>query len=232
MNRKIIVFLSVLIVMFTALALPPSRMVFAEKQITPTVIIDAGHGGIDGGAVGETGATEKKINLEIAKKMRAMLGIFGYDTLMTRIGDDYAYENGNTIREKKISDTKARVEMINNTKNAYLISVHLNHFSQEKYFGAQVFHTNDNNAKTVAENIQETLRRGVDKNNKRLSKEVGKNIYIMNKINCPGVLVECGFLSNPREEKLLQTEDYQKRIALSVSVGFADGYKEVKNYEN
>ena len=232
MNRKFIVFLSVILVMFISLLLPSSRNVFSGQEATPTIIIDAGHGGMDGGAVGKSGVEEKALNLEIAKKLRAALGFLGYNTLMTRENDGYAYEDGNTIREKKISDTKARVELINETKNSYLISVHLNHFAQDKYFGAQTFYRNDKGAKIVAEHIQETLRSGVDKSNKRVAKEVGKDIYIMNNINCPGILVECGFLSNPNEEVLLQTEDYQKRIALSVCLGFADGYKEVENYEN
>ena len=231
MSRKFIVFLSVLTAVFISLILPSTRTVFSKQEMTPTVIIDAGHGGIDGGAVGSSGVEEKQLNLEIAKRIRALFGFFGYETLMTRVDDDYAYNEGNTIREKKISDTKARVRFINDTGNACLVSVHLNHFSQGKYFGAQTFYTKDNMAKTIAEHMQETLRLGLNKNNKRVSKEVGKNIYIMNNINCPGVLVECGFLSNPQEEELLQTEEYQKRIALSVAIGFADGYKEVKENE-
>ena len=151
---------------------------------------------------------------------------------MTRNGDSFITNDGGTIRERKVSDIKARVELVNNTKNPYLISVHLNHFQDDKCYGAQVFYTNDDSAKTVAEHIQDAMRLGVNKNNKRVAKEIGKNIYIMNHINCPGVLIECGFLSNPSEEQLLQTEDYQKIIAMSVAVGFTDGYKEVKNYEN
>ena len=232
MNRKFIVFFSAISVIFLSLLLPSTHTVFSQQEKAPTIIIDAGHGGMDGGAVGKSGVEEKQLNLEIAKRMRALFGFLGYETLMTRTDDGYAYEDGRTIREKKISDTKARVQFINDTKNAYLISIHLNHFSQSKYFGAQTFYTKDNMAKTVAEHMQEAFRLGLNKDNKRVSKEIGKNIYIMNNINCPGVLVECGFLSNPREEELLQTEDYQKRIALSAVLGFEDGYKEVEKYEN
>ena len=232
MNRKFIVLLTVSVAVLISCCLPLPRAVFSHQDESAIVVIDAGHGGIDGGAVGKSGIEEKQLNLEIAKKLRTMLGFIGFDNKMTRENDMYVTEDGKTIREKKISDTKARVELINNTPNAYLISVHLNHFSQGECSGAQVFYTSDKSSKVIAEHLQENLRLGIDKNNRRVAKEIGSNIYIMNNINCPGVLVECGFLSNACEEQLLQNEDYQRKIALSAAIGFADGYREVKNYEN
>ncbi len=220
MNRKIIVFLTVFIAAAILYALPSFRPAFSQGGSYDVIIIDAGHGGFDGGAVGISGVEEKSLNLEISEKLQALLGFLGYDTVMTR-SDDKALNEDDTksIRVKKISDIKRRTDMVNELKNARLVSIHLNHFSLASCKGAQVFYSDNEDSKRLADAVQDSLRRGLDKDNKRTPQKAGKNIYLLSNVNCPAILVECGFLSNPREEKLLQDEDYQRKIALSIAEG-------------
>lgn len=181
-----------------------------------TIIIDAGHGGEDGGAVGVMGTTESMINLLIAQKLDQLLAFFGNKTQMIRNTDISVHTDGDTISERKISDLKNRVDLVNRIEPCILISIHQNHFSQEQYSGAQTFYSALPNSKILAEEIQEQLRFALDSNNHRPVKRA-ESVYLLDRVRCPAVLVECGFLSNSREEQLLNDPTYQTKISCAIS---------------
>ncbi len=191
----------------------PAISTFSENTIK-TIIIDAGHGGEDGGAVSENGILEKEVNLKISQKLEHILNLFGVNTEMIRRDDSSLGENSSElIRNRKVKDIRRRVEIINNTPDALLISIHQNSFPQENCKGAQVFYSERNEeSKVIAEFLQEELRNVLNKNNLRKAK-TDSSIYILNNVNCPAILIECGFLTNKEEEKLLASEGYQKKIA-------------------
>lgn len=176
-----------------------------------TVIIDAGHGGEDGGAMSCTGILESQINLDIALRLRDLCHLFGYKTRMIRTSDVSVYTEGNTIATKKVSDLRQRVRIVNETDDGILISIHQNTFPIEKYSGAQVFYNDEAGAKALAERMQSAFVQTVNPGSNRKCK-TADGIYLMEKVNRPAVLVECGFLSNPEEEALLRTQKYQQMI--------------------
>lgn len=177
------------------------------------LIIDAGHGGEDGGASAASGAKESQINLEIALRTEALAALIGIPTRMIRSEDVSIHSEGcETIAQKKVSDLKNRVKLVQTTPNAILLSIHQNHFSMPKYYGTQVFYNGNESAKTMAALMQADFQSFVDFKNKRKSK-VAESVYLMQNVNCPAVLVECGFLSNSREAELLQNDEYQKKLA-------------------
>lgn len=188
-----------------------------------TVIIDAGHGGEDGGAVGKNEMLEKEINLAVSQKLELILNLFGINTDMTR-RDDISLSSDSTVplRKRKVSDIKKRVEQIVNTPNAVLISVHQNSFPQDEgCHGAQVFFsTNNVESKNLAEKTQNTLKKGIDNRNNRVEKESDSSIYMLKNVNCPAILVECGFLTNNRESELLMTDAYRLKLAACIATGF------------
>lgn len=182
------------------------------------VIIDAGHGGEDGGATGISGVSEAMLNLEISLRLRDLLSLCGIRTSMIREKDVAVYTEGcRTISEKKVSDLKNRVKTVNETPNAVLVSIHQNFFEQSKYDGAQVFYADTEHSSQWAEQTQQLLRDCLDKGNRRECKP-SRSVYLMEHIHCPAILVECGFISNPAEEKHLQESDYQKKIACAICV--------------
>lgn len=188
--------------------------VLAERVPVPrsnTIIIDAGHGGEDGGAVSCTGRLESTYNLEIALKLNDLLHLLGYRTRMIRTKDISIYREGNTIAAKKVSDLKERVRIVNETENAVLVSIHQNTFSDSRYRGAQVFYGPKGESQSLAEAMQCTFCSTVNpESNRKIKKADG--IYLMQQIDCTGVLVECGFLSNPQEEALLRSHAYQLKL--------------------
>ena len=181
-----------------------------------TVVIDAGHGGEDGGAVSVTGVYESKLNLEIALRLNDLLHLLGVRTAMIRTEDVSVYTEGSTIAQKKVSDIRHRVALVEQTPNALLVSVHQNQFSEAKYRGAQVFYAKTDGSQALAEQLQAALAVQVDPNNHRACKQA-KDIYLMEHVSCPAVLVECGFLSNSAEEALLRDAAYQKKLAAAVA---------------
>lgn len=205
---------------FTGLSLLGSRAfgavrVYRDALAMPqtTVVLDAGHGGADGGAVSCTGARECEINLAITQRLDDLLHLLGCPTLQLRQGDtDLASADAASISEKKVTDLKNRVARINQQADAVLVSIHQNQFSQSQYRGAQVFYAPNTESRAFAALMQQNLRAGLDPANKRECKP-GSGIFLLEKIECPGILVECGFLSNPGEEALLRSKDYQKRLA-------------------
>ena len=196
--------------------------VFSSEQTCPTLVIDAGHGGFDGGAVGSNGTTEQDINLNIARSLQALAQCFGYSAKMTR-EDEQAldYVEGRSIRENKVADIKARERIAEETEHAVFLSVHLNKFEDPQYFAAQVYYSiNHADSQVLAEEIQQCLIDGIQNNNIRRAKPAAAAIYLMKNLQCPAIIVECGFLSNPEEEAALCDPAYQKRLAICIFKGY------------
>lgn len=206
----------VVLILFIFTAFYGSQAVTVINQNSPiintqTVVIDAGHGDPDGGATSCTGVLESDINLEIAIRLNDLCRFLGINTTMIRQTRESVYTSGNSISSKKISDLKNRVELINHTDGAVLISIHQNHFYDSQYSGAQVFYGNHSESKQLAQSIQGEFVRCLNPGSRRKAK-LSSGVYLMEHINCTGVLVECGFLSNPEEDAKLQNSDYQIRI--------------------
>ena len=184
----------------------------------PTVIIDAGHGGEDCGAIGKNGVLEKDLNLSIALELQKMLEAAGIPTRLTRDCDTLLYDkNSDYHGKKKILDMQARRQIINQYSNAVFISIHMNSFPQEKYSGLQVYYSpNTQNSEQLAQYIQDTVRSNLQHNNDRKIKSSEDNIYLLNDTPHPSVLIECGFLSNREECELLCEASYQKRLSMCI----------------
>lgn len=186
-----------------------------------TVILDAGHGGEDGGASSDSGVQESQLNLAITLRLEQLLTLCGMQTYMIRSTDTAIYSgNCSTITEKKVSDLKNRVKIVNSISPAILLSIHQNHFSEPKYDGAQVFYADTDGSKLLAQQTQEMLRSVLDPGNRREIKRAD-TVYLMEHIICTGILVECGFLSNPKEAMRLQEDEYQKKLVCAVGCGLA-----------
>ncbi|MEG1720976.1 MAG: N-acetylmuramoyl-L-alanine amidase [Pseudoflavonifractor sp.] len=192
-----------------------------------TVIIDAGHGGEDGGAVGASGVPESGINLAIARKLDDLLALYGVPTKLLRETEQSIHSgDAITLRQQKVSDLHNRVDLIAQTPNGLVISIHQNKFGNPKYHGAQVFYAN--NAQPFAAYTQMLLRAVLDPENSRVATKIPSSVYLMSHITCPAILVECGFLSNPAEDYLLQTDGYQTKIAATLAASYLqfDGLSE------
>lgn len=188
----------------------------APVERTHTIIIDAGHGGVDGGASSCTGVLESNINLQIALKLESLLNLMGFQTKMIRTTDESVYTEGESIAAKKVSDLKNRVNLVNSTPNAVLLSIHQNHFSDSKYHGAQVFYATTENSAELAKTMQSSFVDNLNPgSNRRAKKATG--VYLMQNIQCTGILIECGFLSNPEEEAMLRIDAYQKKICAVIT---------------
>ncbi len=186
-----------------------------------TVVIDPGHGGADGGAVSVTGVNESELNLAIAEKLDLILAFYGVRTVMTRTTEELDYSaDSNTIHEKKVEDQKRRLSLVESVDNALLISIHQNNYPSGGPFGAQVFHAPTDGSKMLAEAMQQLLVDKLNPKNRRTAVKIPSGIMLLNSVTCPAVLVECGFLSNAGEEKLLRTETYQLKLASVVAAGY------------
>ena len=193
-----------------------SRTVTIMAELQPVkrdrcIVIDPGHGGEDGGAISCTGKSESGFNLEISLRLRDLLHLLGYDTRMIRTTDTAIYTKGETLAQKKASDLKERVRIANETEGSLLLSIHQNQFPESQYSGAQVFYSRTPGSDLLAEALQEAFAVTVNPGSQRQSK-ITSGIYLMEHIACTGVLIECGFLSNPEEERKLASPDYQKKL--------------------
>lgn len=202
----------------------------AYEQELPTIIIDAGHGGEDSGAVAN-GLLEKDINLDIAIKLRDFLTSAGYTVIMTRETDISIYDSSaSTTREKKVSDLENRLSIINSSENNILISIHQNKFEQTQYYGAQIFYSANNSESAVlAEYVRQSVTGLLQPDNSRELKAADNTIYILNNATVPAIIVECGFLSNYDEAQKLSDDDYRTKMAFAVFCGFLDYQKENSN---
>lgn len=184
------------------------------------IVIDPGHGGVDGGAVSCTGAPESRYNLEISRRLSDLCVFLGYETILLREDDVSLYTKGETIAQKKLSDLKERLRIIQETEDALLLSIHQNHFPDPVYSGAQVFYGNTPGSKDLAETLQESIRSHLDPGNHRRPRKI-RGIYLMDRIRCTGVLIECGFLSNHQEEAMLRDPAYQKKLCAVIATGIS-----------
>ncbi len=200
----------------------PAISVLAPGGAGETVILDAGHGGADGGAVSPSGVIESDLNLQIAKKTYELFAFFGQDAVMTRTGPDGLYDPDSlTVRQKKVADTRNRVELINSYQPATLISIHQNILpNAPKVHGAQIFYNTQPHAQELANTMQTVLNSSVNVGNAKTETAISKSVYIMSHVNCDAVLVECGFLSNSAETALLQQSDYQRKLAAAIVCGY------------
>lgn len=186
------------------------------------LVLDAGHGGEDGGAVSPDGVPESGINLQIVRKAEGLLVFLGRSVRLTRTGEEAIYSpEAQTLREKKVSDLKNRVALINALPHAVLLSIHQNSMPQHPaVHGAQVFSNPQEPAAGLAQSIQQALNLTVNTGNEKTAKAIGDSVYLMKHITCPGVLVECGFLSNSDEAQLLRQPEQQKRLVAAIVAGY------------
>lgn len=201
-----------------------SRTAMVPAPERTALILDAGHGGEDGGAVSVTGAAESQLNLAIVLKLDAVLGFYGQPAVLLRQEDVSLHdEDARTLRQKKTSDLHNRVELVEQIDSAVLVSIHQNSYTEQRYHGAQVFYAPTQGSQELAEHLQTALREGLDPENARQAKPIPDTVYLMNHVTCPAVLVECGFLSNPAEEALLRDDTYQRRLAAVLAAGLLTG---------
>lgn len=197
---------------------PASVTVTASVGGQWTLILDAGHGGEDGGASTAAGDKESDINLAIVQKTQALMIFLGVEPRLSRETDISLHSGGaETIRQKKVSDLKNRVALVESTQGAILLSVHQNHFTDSRYSGSQVFFNSDDISRQWGESTQEVLRQILSPGNDRKAKPMPDGIYLFDHIDCPAILVECGFLSNGEEAALLLSGAYQRKIAIALA---------------
>lgn len=183
---------------------------------TKTIVIDAGHGGIDGGAVADDGTLEKDLNLALAKSVERVLKYLGANVLMTRT-DDVMYAEPSSPH-KKLDDLTHRIKTAEGAGDVVFVSIHMNKFPVPKYSGLQVYYSKQNSeSKLLADALQSAAAQYVQRENTRQTKAAGDEIYLLSKLNCPAVLVECGFLSNPDELAKLKTDEYRNKLAAVIA---------------
>lgn len=194
------------------------RGVVSSNEKAVHIVIDAGHGGEDGGASAADGTLEKTINLAIALPLGDMLHILGFDVSQTRTEDVMICSEGSTLRERKVSDIKNRLTLMEQGDVA--VSIHQNKFSQNQYHGAQMFYATANpNSKVLAETVRSSVVSLLQPSNTRELKKGEDTVYLLKHATVPLVLVECGFLSNENECAQLKTRDYQRQMAFAVAGG-------------
>lgn len=212
---------TVILVLLLSLTIGGNRVITVISENSPVdikkfIVVDAGHGGVDGGATSCTGVLESQFNLEIAQKLNDLLNLLGIHTIMIRDTDRSVYTEGETIAQKKVSDLKERVRIVNSTENGLLVSIHQNLFSDGKYSGAQVFYAPTEGSQLLARSMQNAFIHTINPTSHRQEKKAD-SIYLMQHIKHTGVLVECGFLSNPQEEYLLRTKEYQQKVCVVIA---------------
>ena len=222
--KKIIKIASIMMLSFLVLNI--SLLKVNAEENNKVIVIDPGHGGIDGGAKSENGVIEKDINLSISLKTKAALESKGYKVIMTRSEDVGLYTEGKKVREKKIEDLGNRVKIKKDNKCDAFISIHQNMFPQKNCKGAQVWSANNEPSQKLGRIIQQKFKEEVDQNNKREAKVAKKEYKILNDgYEGASVIVECGFLSNPEECELLGKDDYQNKIANTLANAIDEYFK-------
>lgn len=194
-----------------SITLPTSQ----TKERSPVIVLDAGHGGEDGGATGVNGILEKDLNLSLTNALAALLRGAGYTVVQTRTEDRLLYDANAKKGHKKQSDLENRLKIAEKYENAVFISIHMNTFPQESCQGMQVWYSqNDASSKVLADALQSRVRSLLQPQNNRRTKAATSSIYLLKKAKCPAVLVECGFLSNAEECALLSEPSYRQKLAL------------------
>ena len=212
-----VAFMAICFVLISARGSGYARRVSANARESVTVIVDAGHGGMDGGATAQDGTVEKDINLSIALKLRDMLDTAGYNVIMTReTDDDISDSSAKSVRRQKVSDIKNRMKIIEQTPDALFVSIHQNHYGGPSYSGAQVFYAGTEGSAQLAKLLQERLVSTLNPGSNRKCKK-SDGVYLMEHIDCTGVLIECGFLSNAEDEAKLSCATYQKKLCCVIA---------------
>lgn len=229
-TKKDIIFYSIMVLTILVAIITPMNFVNTQKLNTTSpnlsqeikIVVDAGHGEPDGGAVSENGVKESDLNLQIAQKLKTKLEEIGVEVIMTREDANNiapASEQQNKIRQIKTSDLNNRVKIANESGATILVSIHMNKFEDSKYRGWQTFYSkNSEEGKKLAESIQASIGEVIEIENKRTALKI-EGIKIIDKSTIPAVIVECGFLSNSEECSLLQDENYQKKMAEGIKIG-------------
>lgn len=230
LNKKKILYLlsciTISVIFFTYQSTPNVIETSSTPVSNHVVILDAGHGLPDGGAESADGIYESDINLSIVEKLQKLLESSGCTVILTRSDENGIYElDADTIRKKKISDMKNRVEIGNHSNSEIFVSIHLNKIPQTKYSGWQTFYQADNeNSLNLATHIQNNLNYTLQRENNRTPAKV-PDIYLSKHLEIPFTIVECGFLSNQTECSMLQTENYQEILAWGIYTGIMDYFK-------
>ncbi|MBP3577760.1 MAG: N-acetylmuramoyl-L-alanine amidase CwlD [Lachnospiraceae bacterium] len=200
-----------------------------KNNSIPVIVVDAGHGGKDPGKVGANDELEKDINLSIALRLKSLLEQNDVIVVLTRAEDkDLASEQA---QNRKNEDLRARAKLVEETAPAVLVSIHQNSFPDESVDGAQVFYySGSEKGKLLGNIVQERLKKEIDDGNHRIAK-ANKEYYLLKKAECPAIIVECGFLSNPKEAELLTTEAYREKIAFAIALGIMEYINTVDTIE-
>lgn len=192
----------------------------AGENAHRVVVIDPGHGGEDGGAVGADGTVESTVNLAVSLRLEALFAFLGQETVLTRSDDASIHTEGGTMHQRKVSDLKNRVALVNETQGAVLVSVHQNFLpGAPRVHGAQVFYNSVDGSQALAQAVQDGLNLAVNPGNAKNCKKIPDTIFLMKNVTAPAILVECGFLSNVEETARLQTAAYQTRLAVCIAAG-------------
>lgn len=231
-----IILISALILILLVLSLVNNRYMAIPSFLTggkKIIGIDPGHGGIDPGAIGVSGTREDEINLSIALELKKIFEEEGFIVILTREDEKGLYtEKSKTIKEKKTEDLKNRQKIIEKGNCDLLLSIHLNSFSDPQYYGAQTFYKKDcEKSKKLAYMVQSELKDNLDKENNRMPQE-REEVFLINDISVPAILVECGFLSNSNEEELLKIKNYQNKLAEAIYTGVNKYYDNIENNKN
>lgn len=222
-----LVFIAFLGVMFgVSLRFLPVRNTFFSRTEKRVIVVDAGHGLPDGGAVGVNGTVEQEINLKVSLKVAEVLKSKDFDVVLTREGEEsLAFDEDSTIRHMKVEDMKKRRDIINESDADLFLSVHMNSFPDESAHGLRFFYAgNQPEIAELAEKMQDNVSR-VSGAKPYAVKKVSENLYLMKDINVPAILAECGFLSNPEEEKKLNDDEYISKLAWALADAIGEYYK-------
>lgn len=195
----------------------------AMAQSGPVLIIDAGHGGADGGASTAEGVLEADLNLAVSLKLDALAHLYGKDTVLTRATQEIDYPpEANTIAKQKVYDQKTRVALINQYPDGVLVSVHQNYYPDTRPSGAQVLYGHTPESEVFGKLLHVNLVAALDPSNRRVAAPIDDNIYLMRNAQCTAALVECGFLSNPSEAAQLCDDHYQNQISVILLASYLE----------
>lgn len=207
---------------FCELSLPDLSNIDITVDTQPpkytTVIIDAGHGGEDGGASSALGLVEKNINLDIATMLCEMLQANGINVIMTRTDDRLLYDRNVDFQgRKKVLDLEARLNIAQSTPDSIFVSIHMNSFTDSRYSGLQVWHSkNNSDSEILAQMIQDNVKNTLQPNNNRRIKAATSSIYLLDKATSPSILIECGFLSNQAEANRFEGQEHRRQITFAI----------------
>ncbi len=229
--RKVILYLGILLC-FLILSISICRAddatetenVFALNCADKVILVDAGHGGFDGGASGN-GVIEKDVNLEVALKLREYIEQNGGVCILTRDKDESTAKKDEKGKKAKKTDLEERKKLADLSEADIFISIHMNEFQNPKYSGAQVFYGDCDGSKELGEYIQMSLKNIIDKDNNRVAKKTDGKVFVLTNTKIPSVIVECGFLSNPYEAKQLKTTEYQQKLAWAIYMGIVEYFE-------